>query len=130
MIKIVKLHVGLFRYIKTELPKKKFKEGLKFLTSLVPIYFKELSKLFKNLFLIFDKTYREKKKQYDKMQKIRVELDRALKLLNYIDKKMREAGVPRYKVRQFWRDFIKDGAVRKDVFDDLLKDINQIKQEK
>ena len=128
MNRLVKLHIGLFRYLKAELPKQKTtKEVIKFLLNIIGAYFKEVFRLFKTLFLIFNKEYRKQKKQFDKMQQIKVELNRALKILRYIDKKSQDAGVPRWKMRQFWRDFTKNGAVRQDVFDDLLKDINQIK---
>jgi hypothetical protein len=40
---------------------------------------------------------------------------------------MDKAGVNRQRRRQFWRDFYRDGAMRKDVFDDLLKEIGGIK---
>jgi hypothetical protein len=127
MNQLIKLHLGLFKYLKIELPKKKFREGLKFLISLVPVYLKELLHLYKNLFLILDADYQKQKAQYKKMQKIQIDLKRCLKILQYVDDKMDKAGVNRQRRRQFWRDFYRDGAMRKDVFDDLLKEIGGIK---
>jgi hypothetical protein len=127
MNQLIKLHLGLFKYLKIELPKKKFREGFKFLISLVPVYLKELLHLYKNLFLILDADYQKQKAQYKKMQKIQIDLKRCLKILQYVDDKMDKAGVNRQRRRQFWRDFYRDGAMRKDVFDDLLKEIGGIK---
>ena len=124
MKQLVKLHLGLLKYLKVELPKKKnLKELIKFLYQVINIYLKEIIKLYKNLFLIFDKEYQVKKKEYDKYQKIKIDLQRALKLLQYIDNKMAKAGVNRQRRRQFWRDFYRDGQLRKDIFEDLLKEI-------
>jgi len=124
MKQLIKLHIGLFKYLRTELPKKKtLKEVINFLKSLLGVYLKELLKLYKSLFLFLDKDYQEKKKQYNKMQQIKIDLNRALKMLRYIDTKMAKSGINRQRRRQFWRDFYKDGQVRKDVFDDLIKEV-------
>jgi siroheme synthase (precorrin-2 oxidase/ferrochelatase) len=60
------------------------------------------------------------------MNKLKGDLQRCLKMLQYVDTKMEKSGINRQRRRQFWRDFFKDGQVRKDIFDDLLKEINQI----
>jgi hypothetical protein len=123
-----RLHLGLTKYIIRELPKKKTrKEVIGFLKPLLGVYLQELLKMYKSLFLVFDKNYREQKKQYDKMQKIKVDLQRCLKMLQYVDQKMAKTGISRQRRRQFWRDFYKDGQLRKEVFDELLKEINQIR---
>jgi hypothetical protein len=128
MNRLVKLHAGLTRYLINELPKKKnLREAINFLKPLLGVYLKELLKLYKGLFLIFDKEYQKQKKQFDKMQRIKVDLNRALKILQYIDKKMVDKGNNRQEIRQFWLDFTKNGQVRQDIFDELLKDINQIR---
>jgi hypothetical protein len=127
-MQIIKLHLGLIRYLSRELPKKRtLKDLFKFLKQIIGVYLKELLRLYKNTFLVLDKSYQEKKKQYDKVQLIKKDLNRALKILQYVDNKMQKEGIPRWKMKQFWRDFIKSGQLRQDVFDDLLKDINQIK---
>jgi predicted MPP superfamily phosphohydrolase len=128
MNQLFKLHVGLFKYLKTELPKKKtLKEIIKFLKPIVIAYPKELLRQYKTLFLVLDSTYQKQKKEYDKYQKIKKELQQALKMLQYVDNKLEKSGVNRQRRRQFWRDFYRDGQCRKDVFEDLLKEINQIK---
>lgn len=126
-MQIIKLHLGLIRYIIKELPKKKTpKEIVEFLKQIILVYIKELIKLYKNLFLVFDKDYQDKKNQFDKMKQIKTDLNRALNILKYVDNKMEKAGVNRSRRRQFWRDFYRDGQVRKDTFNELLNEINQI----
>jgi hypothetical protein len=123
-MQLIKLHVGLVRYLIKELPKKKTpKEVIEFLNPLIGVYLKELLKLYKNIFLVFDREYQTKKNEYNKYQKIKVDLQRCLKMLQYLDKKMEKQGIPRWKRRQFWRDFHKNGQVRKEEFDALLKEI-------
>ena len=54
-MRLIKLHIGLFRYIKIELKKKRtLKQFVKFVKELIVAYIKELIKLYKDLFLIFD----------------------------------------------------------------------------
>jgi hypothetical protein len=128
MKQLIKLHIGLTKYLIKELPKKKTpKELIEFLKQIIGVYLKELLKLYKSLFLFLDKDYQTKKKEYEKYQKIRVDLQRCLKMLQYVDDRMEKAGINRQRRRQFWRDFYTSGQVRKDVFDNLLKEINQIK---
>jgi hypothetical protein len=127
MNQLLKLHLGLIKYLSKELPKKKFREGLKLLISIIPMYLKELLKLYKNLFLVFDKEYQIKKKQFDKMQRLKIDLKRSLKMLQYVDKKMTENGINRTARRQFWRDFYKDGQVRNEVFENLLRELDTLK---
>jgi hypothetical protein len=127
MNQLIKLHLGLFKYIKVELPKKKtLKEIIKFLKQIIKVYLKELIKLYKNLFLVFDIDYQKQKKQFDKYNKVKKELQQALKMLQYVDKRMIEQKVPRNIRRQFWNDFRKNGTVRKETFDQLLKEIERI----
>lgn len=126
-MQIIKLHIGLIKFIIKELPKKKTKKELiDFFKSITKAYFKELFRLYKNIFLLVDKDYQLKKKQFNDMNKLKGDLQRCLKMLQYVDTKMEKSGINRQRRRQFWRDFFKDGQVRKDIFDDLLKEINQI----
>ena len=128
MIQLIKLHIGLAKYLIQELPKRKtLKEKLELLKPIPKAYLGELVRLYKNVFLIFDKEYQKKKKEYKKYQQIKIDLKRCLKMLQYLDDKMEKTGVNRQRRRQFWRDFYKDGAIRKDVFEDLLKEINLIR---
>jgi hypothetical protein len=126
MLQIVKLHLGLYKYLKIELSKKKFKEGFKFVISLTPVYLKELLHLYKNLFLILDADYQKQKAQYKKIQNLKVDLQRCIKILKYVDEKIQKSGLPRQQRRRFWEDFRKHGQIRKETLDQLLKEINQI----
>jgi hypothetical protein len=128
MNQLIKLHLGLAKYLINELPKKKtLREVIKFLKPLLGVYITELVKLYKSLFLVFDVEYQKQKKQFDKMQKIKIDLKKCLKMLQFVDDKMKKSGIPNWKRKQFWRDFYRDGQVRKDTFDELLKEINQIR---
>jgi len=123
-----RMNLGLIKYLIKELPKKKTpKEIIKFLKPIIKQYFKQLLQLYKTLFLLFDEDYQKQKKQYDNYQKIKIDLQRCIKMLKYLDDKMAKAGLNRQRRRQFWRDFYSDGNLRKEVFDDLLKEINQIR---
>ena len=127
-MRLIKLHLGLIKYLRIELKKKKTSSQLvHFFKDVIKAYLKELLRLYKNLFLIFDENYKTQKKEYEKHQKIKVDLQRCLKMLQYVDDKMAKSGINRQRRRQFWRDFYKDGQLRKEVFDDLLKEINQIR---
>jgi methionine salvage enolase-phosphatase E1 len=127
-MRLIKLHIGLFRYIKIELKKKRTpKQFVKFVKELIVAYIKELIKLYKDLFLILDADYQKQNQAYKKSQQIKVDLQRCLKMLQYVDEKMKQSKIPGYKRRQFWRDFYRDGQLRKDVFDDLLKEIDGLK---
>jgi len=124
MKQLIRLHIGLIKYLITELPKKKgIKEVVKFIFSVTKIYIKELLKIFINFFRIFDKDFRKQQKEFNKFQSVKKDLQRCLKMLNYLDVKMEKQGIPRWKRRQFWRDFHNNGQVRKEEFDALLKEI-------
>lgn len=123
-MRIVKLHVGLVKYLLTELKKKRtLKELIIFLRNLMVSYTKEMIKLYKDLFLVFDADYQKQKKQYNNYQKVKKELNQALKILQYVDDRMEKQGKSRKERRQFWQDFYKYGSVRKEMFDDLIKEI-------
>lgn len=126
---LIRLHIGLVKFIITELKKKKKtpKELLKFVKEIVKVYFKALGQEVKSWFLIFNKDYRKQKKEYKKLQQVKKDLQRAVKILEYVDTKLEKKGINRQRRRQFWRDFYSNGQIRKDVFEDLMKEINQIK---
>ena len=124
MKQLIKLHIGLYRFLNRELPKIKTLKGLiKFLKPITLAYLGELLRLYKNVYLVFDKEYQKNKKQFDKTQKIKADLNRALKILQYIDKRMVQQGKNRQYIRQFWRDFYSERQVREDVFNELFKEI-------
>lgn len=128
MNNFIKLHSGLIKYLIRELPKrKKIKDIIIFLKQIGRAYLTELLRQYKTLFLVLDPEYQKQKKQYENYNKIKKELNQALKMLQYVDKRMIERKVPRQIRRQFWNDFRKYGSVRQETFDDLLKEINQIK---
>ena len=123
-MRIIKLHIGLFTYLRTELKKsRKLNELVRFLQATSKAYFQELLKLYKELFRLLDPEFIKQKKQYEQYNKLRTDLQRALKLLQYIDKNMGKMGRSRQERRAFWREFFKDGQIRTEVFNDLQKEI-------
>ena len=124
MHQLIKLHLGLTKYLRVELKKKRnLIQLILFFKQLLKIYFKELLKIYKNL---FDLDYKKQQKEYNKYTQLKKDLQRALKLLNYLDIQMQKAGLNRQRRRRFWQEFYKYGQVRKEVFDNLLKEINQL----
>jgi methionine salvage enolase-phosphatase E1 len=123
-MRLVKLHLGLFTYLRIELKKsRKPNELIRFLQAVGKSYFQELLKLYKELFRLFDPEFQKQKKQYDNYNKLKIDLQRCIKMLQYLDKKMQQRGVSRQMRRHFWQNFYKDGQVRMEVFNDLLKEI-------
>jgi len=123
-MKIIKLHKGLFRYLKRELPKQKSLKGvINFLKVIGIAYYKELIKMYKELFLVLDTDYIKSQQKLKKQKQIITDLQRALKMLQYIDKKLVKIGKNRQERRRFWRDFYKDAQVRTEVFNELEKEL-------
>lgn len=121
---VVKMHYGLILYLNKELRKKRtLKELIYFLRDLAKRYYQVNLQEYKKLFLILDPEYIKQKSTFDKQNQIKKDLQRALKILHYVDMKMVKAGNSRQQRRQFWRDFYKDGQVRNDVFKDLDKEV-------
>ena len=56
---------------------------------------------------------------------LRRKIKKAIDILVRIDVTMKKLGYPRYKRKQFWRDFITSAAKRKETFDGLEKEANK-----
>lgn len=126
MIRLIKLHIMLIKYIvKNITMKKPIKEHLIFFKDLIIQYAKVMLQEFKDVLRLFDKDFRKQKSQYKKTENLKKDLQRALKILRVIDKNMIKLGKKRHERKQFWRDFFKSAQVRVDVFNDLEKDINK-----
>ena len=122
--KFLKLHYGLILFLNRELRKKRtLKELIYFLRDVGKRYYEVHLQEYKNLFLLLDPTYRKQKAEFSKKDNIKKDLQRALKLLKYIDMKMSKAGQSRQQRRAFWRSFFRDGEVRNDVYNNLDKEI-------
>lgn len=125
---LFKMHLGLIKYLSIELRKKrKPNELVYFLRDAAKMYFKALIQEYKLLFMVFDNDYRQYKLKVKRNLQLKKDLQRALKLLQYVDTKMQKQGVSRQARRQFWRDFYRDGQVRADKFTELEKDVEGIK---
>jgi len=125
IIRLMKLHINLIKYILKEFKKlKDNKARWKFFKATIKNYFKVLKNEFKQFKLMFNKEYRLQRKEFEKKQRIHKDLQTAIKLLDYLNKKIYTLGYNRNARRQFWRDFSKKGEVRKELFDELMKDID------
>jgi catalase (peroxidase I) len=114
----------LIWFLRKELFRKRTKQELiDFLKKLGKAYLKENLRLYKSLFLKFDPEYQKQKKDFNHQQQFKKDLQRCLKMLQYVDVKMVKMGKSRTERRQFWRDFFKNAQVRTEVFDDLDKEI-------
>lgn len=123
-MRIIKAHIGLIKYIVKELMTKKTpKQYVYFVFQTARAYFRFWVTELKNILKLIDPEFRKQQTQYHKYNEIKGDLQRALKMLKYLDMKMTKAGVNRQKRRQFWHDFIKNGEVRKEMFEDLMKEI-------
>ena len=123
-MKILKAHIGLIRYIVKELMIKKTpKQYVHFILETIRAYFRFWVQELRNLLKLTDPEYRKQQTQYRKYNEIKGDLQKAIKILKYLDFKMTKAGINRQKKRQFWNDFVKNGQVRKEMFEDLMKEI-------
>lgn len=123
-MRLIKAHIGLIKYIIQEFKKKKNLKGyVYFFGNLIKLYINFWIEYFKHLVNLFNSEYRKQLKQYKKYNSIKKDLQQALKILKYIDDKMQKAGLSRQKRRQFWNDFYKNGQVRKEMFDELMKEM-------
>jgi len=125
MIKLFKLHVSLFKYLQAELKKKRTtKELVYFLRDLVKAYFREIIKLYKELFLSFDPEYKKKKKEYNAYMKTKQDVQRILRLFDYINTELLvKMGKTKEEKKQIRRDLYEYGRLDKDVFERLMKEL-------
>ena len=122
--KVIKLHYALILFLSRELPKKRSpKEFVYFIRDVLKQYYKIHLQEYKNLLLLLDPEYRKQKSEFDKHNKVKADLQRALKILQYIDRKMVKEGKSRQSIRQFWLDFTKNAQVREDVMEGIKKEI-------
>lgn len=123
-MRLIKLHMGLIKYFRQELKiKRGFRAWIKFCLSLGKAYFIAMLTEYNLMFKYFDKNYRKQKEQHKQYIKVRAELIKAIRLLKYLDKRMVDSGKDRHYRRNFWREFFKDGQVRADAFNDLMKEV-------
>lgn len=121
-MRLIKMHIGLYRYIKQEY--KKSPDKKKFWGGIIKAYFLAWKNEIKLLLRYLDKDYRKQLKEYKRVQIVQKDLQKALKLLEYIDVKLDKKGYNRTERRQFWRDFSKDSKLRTEIYQELAKEIN------
>jgi hypothetical protein len=124
-MRLITLHTSLFRYIISEFPKQKtVKDKSTFIKKTIKSYVGAIKAEWQQFLKLFNKEYLKQKAEYEKHQQIQKDLQRALKLLEYLDVKMEKMGYNRTTKRQFWRDFSKNGKLRKELFEELIKEVN------
>ena len=124
MIKALKMHYSLILFLNKELRKKRtLKQFLIFIRDIAKRYYEIHLQEYKKLFLLLDPEYCKQKAEFEKRNKVKADLQRALKILQYIDRKMQKEGQSRQKIRQFWLDFTKNASVRADVFEGIEKEL-------
>jgi len=128
MLKIIKLHTGLVKFLRQQLPQQKsIRKVIIFLYKLTKnAYIPQLLRLYKDLFVNLDPEYRTKVKANEKYTRIKKDLENARKLLDYVNKKMVEKKYTRTQQRQFWVSFYKDVRVRTEIFKWLMEEIDRI----
>lgn len=95
-MKIIKLHIGLYKYLKIEIKKlKTIKESILFFNNIFQQYFLELIKIYKSMFLILDRDYRKQQKEIRNYKKLKKQLLQCIKILNYLDNNMTKSGMTR-----------------------------------
>ena len=118
---LVKLNIGLIKFLRVELKRKRTpKQVVEFLFNLSKGYLKESLNLYKELFVILDPKVRAEKKKYDAYMRIKKDLENAVKLLDYIEKK-KLSGKSKLEQRQFYHDFMKFGKVRTELYKELMQ---------
>lgn len=123
-MRLIKIHKNLLKIILGDFKiKKTFPKRVRFFLTLGKQYCEVILTEYKNLFIILDPVYRKRKQEYDKYNRLKKDLQRAIKLLQLVDNRMKQQGLPRWKIQQFWRDFWKDGKMRADVFENLMKEM-------
>lgn len=124
MIRIVKLHLGLIKFIYIELKKKRtIQELIKFFRNLIGSYLKELLKLYKQL---FDMDYRKQQAEYKKYQQAKKEIVGLIKLLRYSKDKLKKAGLSRQRIKRFFIDLgSRDDEALQKLCDELMKEIGE-----
>jgi len=119
-MRIFKLHLGLARYVKSELPKQKgFRKVVKFFLNISKAYCIALLNEYKFFLKHFDPDYKKTQAQIKKYNQYKKDLANAYKILQYMIKQ----GVTRDEKKQIKYDFINYGKMNEKVEKAILKDI-------
>ena len=122
--RLITIHRNLLKLIFSESKKKKtLNLHIRLLLHLLVQYIRVMINEYKNLFLILDPVYRKRLNEQNKYNRLKKDLYRAIKLLQLIDRRMKDRGLPNWRRKQFWRDFYKNGQCRTEVFEDLIKEM-------
>jgi hypothetical protein len=107
-MRILKLHIGLVRYIKSELPKQKgFRQVVKFFLNLSKAYYIAMLNEYKYLLKQLDPEYKKQRTQIKKYNQYKKDLTNAYKLLQFMIKQ----GTTRDERKQIKKDFVDFGKI-------------------
>ena len=107
-MRIFKLHLGLARYVKSELPKQKgFRKVVKFFLNLSKAYYIAMLNEYRYFLKQFDPSYHKQKETIKKYRQYKKDLTNAYKLLQFMIKQ----GEDRTERKQVREDFIKYGKI-------------------
>ncbi len=124
MIRILKLHLGLVKYVNSELRKQKgFRNVVKFFLNLGKAYYTAMLNEYRILLNSLDPKYRKQIKFQKKYMQYKKDLANAWKILQYMIKQ----GENRTERKQIKYDFERFGKISKEIEEAILRDIYGVK---
>jgi hypothetical protein len=119
-MRLLKLHCGLFRYIKNEIPKQKgFRQVVKFFLNISKAYYIAMLNEYRYFLKQFDPDYHKQKAQIKKYRQYKKDLTNAYKLLQFMIKQ----GQDRTERKQIKADFINFGKISEKTQAIIMKEI-------
>lgn len=119
-MRILKLHQGLYRYLRIELKRKRSsRELVFFLKKILESYIKEILKIVNYSLNYFNPIYVKQRIEYKKYLQYKKDLSNAWRILQFVLKQ----GKTKQERKQIKSDFIKFGRISKEVEQIILKDI-------
>jgi uncharacterized protein YxeA len=124
-MRLIQIHISLIKYILSSFKQHKtVKDLVRVFIGILKSYPKVLLADFKSdINYLTDKNFRESQKKATKIQQLKKDFNRALKMLHYFDENLKKRGVPNWKRKQFWRDFYRNGTVRTELFNKLAEEL-------
>lgn len=125
MNQFLKIHIGIFLYLKREFKNRKsnLQYFLFFKKFLKDYYNRAILANYRKLFLLLDPQFRKQKAEYERKKQLVEDLKKLLNLLHRIDTHLIELGFPSWKRKQFRMDYFKHGAVNNEIFKKLEEEL-------
>lgn len=124
-MKLIKLHVGLYHYLRKELKMKKTKKELViYFRNTAKSYYRGLLRIYRESLLFFDPEFRKQRNEYKKYEKAKKDIMGLIKLLRYSKDKLRKSGVSRQRIRRFFMDVgSRDDDALQKLCDNLMNEL-------